>query len=97
MSDLKQKLIDKLHDPDGDAIIVGYALIDIILEQQRALEYVERSLRGCNLTSMPIHVRELDGSISMQRQKSNEGHAHAAADAALAATNAKLKALGVGG
>lgn len=43
MSDLKQKLIDKLHDPDGDAVIVGYELIDIILEQQAALETVERA------------------------------------------------------
>jgi hypothetical protein len=47
-------------------------LNDILVKLRRAETYISH----CSMTYMPINVRELDGSISMHRPKSNEGHAY---------------------
>jgi predicted RNase H-like nuclease (RuvC/YqgF family) len=54
-----------------------------------ALEFVKIRLDGMELTSFPINVRELDGTISTERPKSNAGHAYDKTKEALATIKAK--------
>lgn len=56
-----------------------------------ALENIEIRLQYCQHTGFPINVRELDGSISQQRSKTNEGHAYDLAKQALESARQKLK------
>jgi hypothetical protein len=50
-------------------------LIEIVKVQKIALERVKILISGCHMTTFPIWVREQDGSTTMERPKSNEGHA----------------------
>lgn len=99
-SKLKEQLMQRVPwspAPNAEAHLPAAfyeSLIDIILEQQRALEDIRIRISGCAMTSFPIIIRELDGSISMERPLSNEGHAYNKAKVVLASTSAKLKALG---
>lgn len=71
-----------------DAFLAGYKeaetrMLKDMESMAKALEEIEIRLSHCAMTSFPINVRELDGSISQHRPKSNEGHAYDKAREAL--------------
>jgi len=65
---------------DEQALLKVIQAIEIMRE---ALSKIEVHLTYSAHTSFPINVRELDGTISQQRPKSNEGNAYDKAKEAL--------------
>jgi hypothetical protein len=81
LKEVEEKYANALQVSEGksDNYVKGLKaiskLIEIVKVQKIALERVKILISGCHMTTFPIWVREQDGSTTMERPKSNEGHA----------------------
>ena len=99
-SEIVDRILDAFHLEAGMGVTRYFEIMqslgkhkEIISEMMEALGNIENKLRGSVHTGPPIHVRELDGSISFERPLTIEGSAYRLSKDALAIASEKMEGL----